>query len=71
MTFNHEGTNSLRFSIEVKIGGFVFKNDSSILEKMHCGLLIVEMGLQMVVGHIQKYTSIMKNIESSMGYIEQ
>ena len=71
MTFNHEGTNSLRFSIEVKIGGFVFKNDSSILEKMHCGLLIVEMGLQMVVGHIQKYTSIMENIESSMGYIEQ
>ena len=30
MSFNYEGTNSLRFSTEVKIGHSVFKNDSGI-----------------------------------------
>ena len=28
ITFNYEGTNSLEFSTEVKIGDSIFKNDS-------------------------------------------
>ena len=51
MTFNYEGTNSLGFSTEVKIGESVLKNGSGILEEVHYGFFIVEMGLQMIIGH--------------------
>ena len=53
MSFNYEGTNSLGFSTEVEIDDSVLKNDSGMLRRSALWFFfIVEMGLQMIIGHI-------------------
>ena len=71
MTFNYEGTNSLGFSTEVKIGDSILKNDSGIFGRSALWIFDCRNGPTNGYWTQTKYTSIMKKIESWMGDVQR